>query len=440
MPTRREKRDQRKQRKAKRIADRKLVSRIKTDLQSIASATSKWRENCETWRKWFEGDESVYWDDDRPSWKPRVIANFIESNVRTKVAMLTDSKPKFYIYGMPQVDMIESMAELAGMYQQVQEEAMPANQLNAAIEENPGLNKAEGLRRLTKSMDFALDHIWRLNEMHDQMKEIVLDAAITGLLTGRAFFNDGTEEIEIEHIHPRHFYFDKNTKKMNIEDGSCDKLIISMNRPLTWFDTFWPDQEVKEIEGDKDKVYTAKMGQYIEAYYSDPTIEETEKGGVKGLRKKYPSGRKVIIGGDTILYDGPIDVFPYVIQPYERNVETLIGEGDVRRMVRLQEDYNSKLCQISMNITLTANRQFVMNPAKCDLRPEVIQEHAGEGGYVFITGKTINEVKEGLDTYPPSAACSWITSGRMSHFAGFMINCRFAVSVMFIEIWQSLLL
>jgi len=368
----------------------KIVEEVYAEYERLRGQSSERRSNYDTYKKWFEGDESVMWSKGRPDWMPKVIANLLEAKIRTKIAILTDNKPKFYVYGIPEVDMIEDFQNLAQL-----PPGTPQEQLT------PGMQQAQGLINLSKNMNIALDHIWRYNDMNEVIRRIVIEGSITGLLACRVYWdNEATKygEVKIESIHPRYIYFDENIKRIDFEDGSCDWFIVAVPRPLTWFNYYFPGKEVQELPGYEDKSYSAKMGLYIEAYSSDFAVTKETTGEIVNLRKSFPSGKYAIIGGNTLLSDGwePIDVFPYVVRPYELSSETYMGDGDVRRGKKLQEDFNSKISQLSLNVALTANKQKIVNLAQMGIKKDVLLEHTGEPGYIFFSGKNIEDVKKAM--------------------------------------------
>jgi hypothetical protein len=394
----------RSKRGTKRAANKRLIKAVKEKYRRLRTQAESRISNYDTWAKWLEGDEAIMWDAGRPTWKPKVVANFIESIVRTKTAILTDSKPKFYIYGIPEVDMIDDMNKVTQMPEEEQ----------SKLVENPslfpeGVQKAEGLRRLASNMNIAVDDVFRRNDMHDLNNEVVHTAAATGVIVFRTFWNptaSGAGEISIETVHPRYVHFDENITKLDVKSGDCDWFIVGMPRTRAWADAMFPDyagrfKPMKEFEDHSD--YESQMVMYLEAYTTDPTLlKKTDINEDGTYAASLAECYGVTIVGDQVVQHGPCKVFPYTVVPYERNLETLINScGDIKRLIKLQEDFNSKLCQVSINISLSANRQFVINPAQIGMRVEEFLEHAGEAGYAFITKKNVDDVKEairGLDT------------------------------------------
>lgn len=349
-------------------------------------------------QKWFDGDEHVMWARDRPKWKPKTMANLLEANCRTKVALLTNNKPKMYVYGIPDLDIMEALQRLQGV-----------EQTGMTAPETEEMARAEGFRRLTKNMNIALDHFWRFNDMHTVLEQIVLNGSISRTLCARVYWDERAAEIRCEPVHPRNVFFDKHCTGVQIEDGSTDVFIVRMIKPIAWFEKYWPDHagEVKPIkegkntdtEDEEASDLAEPRATFIEAFFYDDTVEETQEGDNPPKRKlKYPNGRRVVLGGDYVLEDGPIEFFPYIVHPYEYEPNDFYGRGDVERQIPLVKDFNSKLAQISLNIALSANRQYIINPAKLGMKIDILLEHFSEPGYVFQTKNMAEDVKSALQT------------------------------------------
>lgn len=387
----------RKDRQEKR-ANTEIVEEVYAAYERLQGKSSQRIADYNTYKKWFEGDESVMWAKDRPDWMPKVIANLLEAKIRTKIAILTDNKPKFYVYGIPEVDMVEDFYAYMKL-QQANPQGIPQEAMN----ENEGMVQIQNLINLSKNMNTALDHIWRFNDMNETIRRIVLEGALTGLLSCRVYWDKEASkygEIKIEPIHPRYIYFDENITKLDMADGSCDWFIVAIPRPLSWFDYYFPGKEVQELPGYEDKSYSAKMGLYIEAYASDFSITRETDGEKLITKKTFPAGKMCVIGGHTMLSEGwePIDIFPYIVRPYELNSETFFGDGDVRRGKTLQQDFNSKVSQLSLNVSLTANKQKLVNLAQFGVKLKDLLNHTGEAGFIFTTKKNVDDAKKAMVT------------------------------------------
>ncbi len=323
-------------------------------------------------RRWLKGDINLVWSGKRRNWEPRVFPNLIESTVRQKVALLTDNKPKIYVYAIPQADLIddEKHSELIKIHSQ--------------------------------DMNMAFDHLWRFNKMQTVAEEIVFQGAAYGLMGGRCYWDRsagfyGKGDIRTEPLYPGNIFFDESIHRIDLQDGSTQVLILAQLKPKTWFKHFFPDLDLSDtskneyqeldpgIESDLENVEDYPV--YIEAYH--PSSLDLDDDGDLRMKVTRMCGNKLI---DT--YD--MNYFPVFIHPYELALEGPMGRGDIKRLKTLQKDFCSKVSQVSLNIALSASRQWIINPAKLGMGVDELIEHSGEAGYVFITKKLAEDVKNAI--------------------------------------------
>lgn len=380
-----------------------LAAEVRNKYRELKAESQERLGIIEKNEKWFEGQESVQWTKDRPLYKPRTMANLLESNCRTKISLLTDSKPRFYIYGIPELKMLDAVEKILQWNNQGQVPVAPGMPGMTQPPQGQDVEAAQALMDLAKNMNIGLDHIWRYNRMHMTLEHIIMLGSITGLLSGRVYWDREANrrgEIKIEPVNSKYLFFDKTVSRVDVEDGTCGWFICNIPKPISWFNRYFPGNKVKPIETDEvtGEKKTVPTGEYIEAYTYDPSFEDFEdEDGKKGRRQKYSRAvRLVIMGGNEVLWYGEAPFFNYVCTPYEFKPGDYFGEGDVRKQIRLNEDFNSKLAQVSLNIALSANRQYVVNPAKLGLKIDELLEHANEPGYVFQTIKLAEDVKNAI--------------------------------------------
>ena len=368
---------------------KELVSKLLDYVKELENESSDRINQIEENEKWFKGDETVQWAANRPEWRPKVMANLIESNCRTKVSILTDSKPRIYIYGIPPLSITEAIEAIRESQSPREEE----------------ITKYKFFRDVVDSMNIAFDHIWRFNRMNSVVEQAVVYGSVASTLVGRVYWDAQAAdvgEIRVEPINPKYVFFDKSTTRVQIEDGSIDVFAVKIPKKLSWFRHYFPDKEVKPNKVTKDETKGAPSNYYTEIYMVDNSVlEEEDENGLIKRSKKYPKGRLVILGGETILYDGAIPFFPYSVHPYEYLPDNYYGTNDIERQIPLNKDFNSKLAQVSLNIALSANRQFIVNPAKLGMKVDELLEHIGEPGYIFQTIKLAEDAKNAfiaLDT------------------------------------------
>lgn len=340
-------------------------------LAELRSQSSGRLANYKRNRQWFESDKDTAYPDRRKEWESEVMANIIEANVRTVVSVLTDSKPIMRVVGMP--------------YKKLDDEQI------------------QQMKALSENLDNVLGHIWRVNNMHAKLKQIVLDGSITGLMVSRLYWDagkyDGIGEIGIETVHPKHIFFDQTITELNLEDGSCDWFIYAVRKPITWFDYYFPGKKIEPTEDTKDKQGVSPMADYIEAYkaeFSTETVKAVEEGKVvQHTRAVYPKGRKIVLGGTTKLSDEPLDIFPFAVEPIANKPDTVVGEDDVTRQIELQKEMNVSLARLSQHIALSANRQWV-GSKECGIDPEVFLENSDRPGMFFALdyGKNVEDFRK----------------------------------------------
>lgn len=327
--------------------------------------------------RWMRGDPSLVWTDDRKNWEPIVFPNMIESIIRQKIALLTDNKPKIYVYTIPEVDLMDDEKHI------------------------------ELIKVHSRNMNMAFDHLWRFNKMQTAVEMMALQGSVYGLMAGRCYWdpraNKRNGEIRTEYLHPRNIFFDQAVARVDLLDGSTETLIVAQPKPKSWFRYYFPDINIADLPsadefqqlggflpdvgtGQNDNV--AEYPIYIEAYHA------------KDIGEDNPTGKYEVqvtgLAGNKFLFNKPIEFSPIFIHPYELAVDSPMGNGDVKRLATLQLDFCSKASQISLNIALSANRQYIMNPAKLGMKTDKLLEHVGQPGYVFITKKTADDIRQAI--------------------------------------------
>ena len=327
--------------------------------------------------RWMRGDESLVWKDDRHDWEPIIFPNIIESIIRQKIALLTDNKPKIYVYTIPEVELMEDEKHI------------------------------EMIKMHSQNMNMAFDHLWRFNKMQTVIEMMAMQGAVYGLMAGRCYWdpraNKGNGEIRTEYLHPRNIFFDQAVARVDLLDGSTETLIVAQPKPKSWFRYYFPDINVADLATGEDfpdlggQSPDTGIGQnenvseypiYIEAYHA------------KEIGEDNPTGKYEVqvtgMAGTKFLFNKPVEQSPVFIHPYELTVDSPMGGGDIKRLKTLQLDFCSKASQISLNIALSANRQYIVNPAKLGMKIDELLEHAGQPGYIFISKKMAEDVRQAI--------------------------------------------
>jgi hypothetical protein len=339
--------------------DKRIVDDVLAHFKEYKTQASERIDRYNQNKKWFETEQKHYekymYPTGRKNYQPMALANIIEANIRTVVAVLTDAKPIMRAVGVP--------------YKRLTPEEI------------------DKMNVLSENLDAVLGHIWRVNHMHEKLKRIVLDGSLTGTMCARVFWDkqryNGIGEVCIEPVHPRYIFFDQTVTDLNIEDGSCDYFIYAIPKPLSWFQYYWPGKKVKAIEDKESEQTLSDKGLYIECYKADYELEEYEgEDKTTKTRVKYPKGRRIIVGTDTLLLDEPLDIFPFAVEPISNKTETFWGEDDVYRQMFLQNELDQKMCQVATHIALSAVSQTVGDD-NCGIDQDEFMAHADEPGYHF---------------------------------------------------------
>ena len=327
--------------------------------------------------RWMDGDDTLIWSGERRTWVPKVFPNLIESIIRQKVALLTDNKPKIYVYTIPEAEFIDDPKHI------------------------------EMIKVHSQNMNMAFDHLWRFNKMQSAVEMMALQGASYGLMSGRCYWdqrsNKGIGEIRTEFLNPRNIFFDQAVARVDLLDGSAETLIVAQPKPKSWFRYYFPDIPVEDLPtaeefqqlggqfqgigfGSNENVSDYPV--YIEAYHAKDVGEDN------------PTGKYEVqvtgLAGSKFLFNRSVEFSPVFIHPYELRVDSPMGRGDINRLKTLQKDFCSKLSQVSLNIALSANRQYIVNPAKLGMKLDELLEHSGEPGYYFITKKLTEDVRNAI--------------------------------------------
>ena len=351
----------RKNKETKRLAEQ-VLDQYKTYKSQASGRLAQYDENL----RWLKGNKETMYKGKRQDWQPTVIANILEANIRTLTSVLSDSNPILRVQSYP---------------------------LMGIDEQDPEMLKK--IQTFNEANDNVLNHLWRVTDSRKKLKKVVLDGCITGLMVSRCYWDEsaysGLGEVGDENVHPKYIFFDEKVQDLNISDGSCDWFMYVIDKPLTWFHYYWPDKKVKPTTETKKQPSNMQMGRYIEAYKSDWEIEEVkdtfgeDEDGLKKTSRspKYPRGRKIVVGGDTILDDGPMDYFPFAVEPMADASENMFGEDDVFRQIEMQKDLNWKLSQLSTIMALSANRQVIADD-ECGVKvEEIIQKYMDKPAQLF---------------------------------------------------------
>jgi len=321
--------------------------------------------------KWFNGDPDMIWATEDRAWYPKVYPNILEATIRQKVALLTDSKPKIYVYSIPEAELLDNEEHIKAIMQHSQD------------------------------MNMAFSSLWRFNQMHTILEQMVLYGSIYGLMAGRCYWDPsarGNGQIRTEALRARNIFFDEEVQRTELLDGSTETLIVAQLKPAAWFTHYYPDVDLSdnkanpsdhtELRADPTKTPVEDYQLYLEAYHPASLLDENAE----------DPGQLTMTSmcGNIQLASKAVDFVPVFMHPYELALDSARGTGDVSRLSSLSKDFCSKVSQVSLNIALSACRQYVVNPAKMGMKIQDLIEHVGEPGYMFFTRKLAEDVKNAL--------------------------------------------
>ncbi len=154
--------------KQKRLAEQ-VLDQFHTYKSQSSARLAQYDENL----KWFNGNEGVMYKQGRESWQPKVLANIIESNVRTLTSVLTDSNPILRVQSYPLSGLEDDNPQFQGM---------DSNQRDKT--------KLEIIAKFNEANDNVLNHVWRVTDSRKKLKKVVLDGCLTGMMVSRCYWDE----------------------------------------------------------------------------------------------------------------------------------------------------------------------------------------------------------------------------------------------------------
>lgn len=206
--------------------------------------------------------------------------------------------------------------------------------------------------------------------------ESVYGTVIFGLLwNGKA--NKGVGEVEPLLINPFNFFIDPLAT--NIDNASY--CIYATYKPYGQVVQAYPNklnelEESKSNEIDENLTFGKKTEGakdqllYIECYFrdysTDVTEEEDEEGNkIKKTKIKYPNGRRVIIAGDVLLYDGENPYkdgkFPFIASRCYDLPNQFWGLSEVEPLISIQKEICEIYDDIIENAHLCGNPIWILD-------------------------------------------------------------------------------
>lgn len=276
-----------------------------------------------------------------PDYKAQVIDNMIFSTVETIIPILFSHNPQFIV--LPQ---IPEMFDRAQMVQNL--------------------------------LDFEFERA--------KVFPTLLQGIKTGVITGTSPFaviwdsnaSNGLGEVKLIPISPFNFFVDPMAT--SIDDA--EYVIYATYKPvgqvikqfpekkeLLLKTTTQPQDEYLLYGKEADLMNIKDVVLYIECYMRDYTIEseiiEEEGQKYQITKRKYPNGRRIIVAGDVLLYDGENPYkdgrFPFVVWKCYENPNSFWGIGEVEQIIEPQRYRTEILNCIIENARTTANAVWILD-------------------------------------------------------------------------------
>lgn len=312
--------------------ERRLVEQIQYKYKKSYEAKNEYHTKWKTFEKAYDGS---LFRQQLPEYKAQEISNFIFSTIETIKPMMLSNYPKPVV--------IPSIPE--------------------AFEKS-------------KLVQNAIDFEWKRADMFSKM----LDMGHNGLVYGTSCFgifwdgeaSNGLGEVDCKIISP----FNLFPAPSATHEDNAEYIIYATYKTLEELTNIYPDKE-EELKLSVENSLDENLAQdrkdsdsgnnvlYIECYhrdYSADEVEEEDEDGekVKVRKKKYPNGRRTIIGGDVLLDDGENPYkdgrFPFIFWRCYPLPNNFWGIGEVESLVSPQEN----ICKISNAII--ENAELMGNP------------------------------------------------------------------------------
>ena len=358
---------------------RKTVKMVEKLFQRAKRERAKYDKDWVENYKFFRGNQ---WTEKRPSYRHSEVLNFVHAAIQTIVPILTDRRPNI--------------------------EALP---------ENPSdFEFAEILTQVLRGK-------WDRETWGQIVAEGIVDACIYGTAISEQPWNpdllDGLGDYEFKTVDPMYVYPAPDSHDINSDNN--DFLIIAKPTDINEVKRKYPKaaHNIKSDISDVDLAKTAKtdMDDYrirsasdnmslvqgerpqdaeqtdkillITAWIKDETLieeeiqEKSEDGSIKkGFRtkKKYPNGRKIVIGSNQLLEDDHNEYLDGKF-PYAKLVDYIMprefwGQGEVEQLKGPQQLIN-KLMSYTMDVISLMGNPVWKNPTGSGVFSESLTNQPG---------------------------------------------------------------
>ena len=233
--------------------------------------------------------------------------------------------------------------------------------------------KAEAL---SEALEYEWDRTKLMSKLYNQLTPgLVYGTFIFGLFwDGKTNHNIGN--VVLKAISPFNFFIDPMAETID----EAEYVMYATYKTFGEIAKAYPDKRLnlernktnnldETLTFGKDTNNVSDQLLYIECYMRDysqeVTIEEVDGQKVKTNKRKYPKGRRVIIAGDTLLYDGENPYndgkFPFVAWKCYDMPGTFWGLSEVEQLISVQKEICSLYNNIIDNAHCTANSPWVVD-------------------------------------------------------------------------------
>lgn len=323
--------------------EEELISLIKTKYNLAYSAKGTLHEDWRRFEKAYDGD---LFKRNAPEYRADEVSNFVFSTIETMKPIMLSNYPK----------------------------------LNVVPKSPDSFYKSQLVQN-------ALDYEWKREKMFSKLVEASHNALTYGTTIFGLFWNgktnSGLGDINCKVISPFNFFPDPNATSMD----DADYVIYATYKGVGELCDAYPEkaEELKKnTTSSPDSNLLNNAGSfsgnnnvlYIECYFRDYSVdtevedeldEEKNPTGnkVETKKRKYPKGRRTIIGGDVLLYDGenpyPTGDFPFKAWRCYPIPNKFFGIGEVKNIVSPQKYRIDIMNSIIENAGMMGNPVWILD-------------------------------------------------------------------------------
>lgn len=320
-----------------------LVALIKSKYNEAYSAKGKLHDD---WRKYEKAYDGEYFIRNTPDYRANEVSNFVFSTIETMKPIMLSNYPK----------------------------------LNVVPKAPESFYKSQLVQN-------ALDYEWKREDMFTKLVESAHSSLVYGTSIFGLFWNGSTNgglgDVNCRVISPFNFF--PSPSATCIEDA--DYVIYATYKSVGELSNAYPEkaEELKvnttsspdtNLLNSESSFHGNNNIMYIECYFRDYSVEteiedELDEDNnptgnkVETKKRKYPNGRRVIIGGDVLLYDGenPYETgdFPFRVFKCYPQPNKFWGVGEIQNIISPQKYRTDVMNSIIENAGMMGNPVWIMD-------------------------------------------------------------------------------